>query len=597
MYDPTRDEYHIFYQAFPQHINGGNKTWGHAKSKDMITWTDVGGWENRSFVAVEPSPYAVPSYDWLGVFSGGAFSTNLRGEQDGNLTLMYTGNVIVPDNWKVPYVLGPATGTPYATEQQAIATSSDGGLTWQKWEGNPWLNGQPAGWNTTGLRDPVFAPNTALDKILEKDSPHWYLVMGSGIRDVGPRIPLFSAKATDLTRWDFEGALWEVPLNYSFGGDRFKTGNYGGNYEVASVWDTVEKTEHGGDGTTQHWITCLGSEGYNDERHPWDKWSLFTLGDMVRRDNGSAEFQIKASGVLDWGNAYALNTFFDAKNDRRVVWGWSQEDFSNALGWAQGGVSSLTIPQEVYVMKVNHVRPPKGGVVEGSAIWTKNEDSDETYSFTTVGQKPLPEVVAGIQGQQETLIGTPITVDGYQSLGVNSSRLHIQAVVSKIPDAVEGNFVGLQFRQSPNGEEFTEITYQPATDIVYLDRRNSSLLPYAGKVDWRAHFEPLVYANGTTESLTFDLFIDGSLMEVFINNRFALTNRIYPSRPDALGAGLIASGGAVFERVDYWPMEKNVWPERPLNASSTLLFDKFYENHITFDNPYVPTGLQIYDGN
>lgn len=220
MYDPTEDMYHIFYQAFPQHINGGNKTWGHAKSRDMVTWTDVGGWENRSFVALEPSEYSVPSYDWLGVFSGGAYPVNLNGEQDGNLTIMYTGNVIVPDNWKVPYVLGPATGTPHATEQQAIATSSDGGETWQKWEGNPWLNGQPGDWNVTGLRDPVFAPNEELDRVLGKSEPHFYLVMGSGLRGVGPRIPLWSAKATDLTSWEFEGALWESPIDYVWGGDR-----------------------------------------------------------------------------------------------------------------------------------------------------------------------------------------------------------------------------------------------------------------------------------------------------------------------------------------------------------------------------------------
>lgn len=119
---------------------------------------------------------------------------------------MYTGEVLLPDNWKFPYELGP----PYATEQQAIATSNDGGQTWQKWEGNPWLNGQPGGWNVTGLRDPVFFPNKKLDRILgHEEGEKWYLVLGSGIREVGPRIPLFSADAKDLTSWTFEGALWE----------------------------------------------------------------------------------------------------------------------------------------------------------------------------------------------------------------------------------------------------------------------------------------------------------------------------------------------------------------------------------------------------
>lgn len=62
MYDPERDLFHIFYQAHPMHVGFGNTSWGHAVSKDMVDWTDVNGWENKSFVAIEPSPFY--SYDW-----------------------------------------------------------------------------------------------------------------------------------------------------------------------------------------------------------------------------------------------------------------------------------------------------------------------------------------------------------------------------------------------------------------------------------------------------------------------------------------------------------------------------------------------------
>ena len=167
---------------------------------------------------------------------------------------MFTGAARWPDNWQVPYALGPP-----ATEQQALATSSDGGRTWQKWEGNPWLNGQPGGWNVTGLRDPVFTPNPKLDAILEQSEPHYYLTLGSGIREVGPRIPLFSAKATDLTNWTFLGALWEPPINFTWGGN-IRTGNHGANYELAGFFDEVEKEKFGGDGTSTHWVaTCKSS--------------------------------------------------------------------------------------------------------------------------------------------------------------------------------------------------------------------------------------------------------------------------------------------------------------------------------------------------
>ena len=61
MYDPNRGLYHVFYQSFPQHVAFGNTSWSHATSPDLVNWTDVGGWENRSMVAISTGPY--PQYD------------------------------------------------------------------------------------------------------------------------------------------------------------------------------------------------------------------------------------------------------------------------------------------------------------------------------------------------------------------------------------------------------------------------------------------------------------------------------------------------------------------------------------------------------
>lgn len=595
MYDPDRDTYHIFYQSFPQHLNFGNTSWGHATSKDLITWTDVGGWDHRSFVAIEPSNYSVPSYDWLGAFSGGAYATNLNGDQDGNLTLMYSGDVLLPDNWKKPYELGP----PYATETQNIATSSDGGITWQKWEGNPWLNGQPGGWNVTGLRDPVFAPNARLDKILgREEGSKWYLVMGSGIREVGPRIPLFSANSHDLTNWTFEGALWEPPINYTWGGDRTKTGNYGANFELAGFFDEVEKVKYGGDGHTTKWIVPFGAEGYNDTWHPLEHWSLFVLGDVHRRANGSAEFEVQASGVLDWGKAYALNQFYDSKNDRRVVWGWSDEDLNNTGLIQQGFQGSLGLPRELYILKSHNVLPPKDGICDGPEIWEASSDN-RTYTVTTVAQHPLSEVVEAIHGEEQDLKPSALDLSGRTGFdSINSSHFHLQTTFTP-PSAVHNNsYIGVQVRASPNREEYAEIRYYSANSSIVLDRSRSSLITNFIKTTFVGHFEPYTYANGTTEDITMDFFVDGSLPEIFVNDRFAMTSRIYPSRADALGAALVSHDGSnIVRSVKFWEMELNVWPERSLNASSPLVQDAYYETHIEFDNPYLPTGYELYVGN
>jgi beta-fructofuranosidase len=40
----------------------------------------------------------------------------------------------------------------------------------------------------------------------------------------------------------------------------------------------------------------------------------------------------------------------------------------------------------------------------------------------------------------------------------------------------------------------------------------------------------------------------------------------------------------------------DVWPDRPMNSSSSLHYDPYYETHVTIGNPYVPQGTELYVG-
>ena len=441
MYDAARDTYHIFYQYFPQHVMFGNTTWGHVTSPNLITWQDVSSWENRSAVAISPLPYG--AYDWIGDFSGGAYATNLKGEYDGNLTLMFTGDQAQPDFWQAPYKT--------FTETQNIATSSDGGITWQKWQRNPWLVGAPegSGWNVTGMRDPNFGPSPSLSAILGRDLTDYYLNIGSGIRGVGPRAPLWSASASDLTHWTFEGALFEVPINFTWGGDTNRTGNFGGNFEMVTFFPLKESIEHGGDGETEHFVLSFGAEGFQSFGHPLQHWSLFTLGTVQKRANGSAEHIIQASGPTDWGNSYAINTFDDSKNGRRVAWGWSDEDLNNYGLLPQGFQGSLGLPRELFIEKKTGVLPPTGNLDQRTEIWEPNEDG-VTYTVTALAQRPLPEVVAGIQGEKSTCVGDRKVNAESVIDDLSSDHYHLQATLTNWPWHGQ---VGLKVRTSPDQQE------------------------------------------------------------------------------------------------------------------------------------------------
>lgn len=79
----------------------------------------------------------------------------------------------------------------------------------------------------------------------------------------------------------------------------------------------------------------------------------------------------------------------------------------------------------------------------------------------------------------------------------------------------------------------------------------------------------------TTETIDMDIFVDGSMIEAFVNDRFALTSRIYPSREDSSGIALFSGEGVdvQYSGFELWDGLLNDWPDRPRNSSSRLIFD------------------------
>lgn len=71
-----------------------------------------------------------------------------------------------------------------------------------------------------------------LDELLGHDEHYYYMNLGSGIKGVGPRMPLYKPRASDLTDWSFMGALFEIPGKYNWGGDPFRTSSVSFNIEL-----------------------------------------------------------------------------------------------------------------------------------------------------------------------------------------------------------------------------------------------------------------------------------------------------------------------------------------------------------------------------
>lgn len=162
-----KGEYHLFYQHNPYGWKWGNMTWGHAVSRDMIHWTELGD-------AIHP--------DHLGtIFSGSAVvdENNTAGFQTGDektIVCFYTSA-----GGRNPM----SKGQPFT---QSIAYSNDRGRTWTVYEGNPAL-----GHINGGNRDPKV--------IWHEPTSQWVMVLYLDDHTMG----FFTSK--DLKSWEFQSKL------------------------------------------------------------------------------------------------------------------------------------------------------------------------------------------------------------------------------------------------------------------------------------------------------------------------------------------------------------------------------------------------------
>ena len=175
-----KGEYHLFYQYYPKANVWGPMHWGHAVSKDMITWEHLP-------IALFPDSHGY-------IFSGSAVidwqNTSGFGSIDNPpMVAIYTYHN--PEKEKAGAI---------DFQTQGIAYSLDKGRTWKKYEQNPVISNP----GFKDFRDP---------KVIWHDATkRWIMVLA-----VKDKTMFYSSK--DLKKWDFESEyglkddrrLWECP--------------------------------------------------------------------------------------------------------------------------------------------------------------------------------------------------------------------------------------------------------------------------------------------------------------------------------------------------------------------------------------------------
>lgn len=163
----------------------------------------------------------------------------------------------------------------------------------------------------------------------------------------------------------------------------------------------------------------------------------------------------------------------------------------------------------------------------------------------TLGQSPIPALATlRVVG---SAIDRRVAGTGDLPAGDLGRAAEIVATFDEPPRS--GSY-GLTLARSADGREETRIVYDVAKQEIVLDKQRSTLSKdqegpqvLRGSYDTKAFGVPR----------RFDVFVDHSMVDVFINDAAAFSFRIYPSLPDATGFGATSStSGAA--RVQAWKM-------------------------------------------
>jgi beta-fructofuranosidase len=98
--------------------------------------------------------------------------------------------------------------------------------------------------------------------------------------------------------------------------------------------------------------------------------------------------------------------------------------------------------------------------------------------------------------------------------------------------------VMISLRRAPGQQEQTLLNYNWQAQQLTLDRTASSLNPHVARDVQRA-----LYAPRARGRLMMEIFLDESVLEVFVDKRACFSSRIYPLLPESVGVALRSEGG------------------------------------------------------
>lgn len=407
---------------------------------------------------------------------------------------IWSGHAVLDDNGE-PVLIYTAGKESHGV---GIAFASDLGdehlVEWTKYENNPVIDVKPDQFDRTDMRD----------QFVWKEGDSWYMIIGFGIDGSYPHGTLLLYKSSDLKNWEFTNLLFEGNPDVDETGRFWEMPafvKFGDKYFLS-----VNRTPNAGvPARTQYWIGRFENEKF------------------IPDDSMPKNMEV-INGLLS-------PSFGKTPDGKDVTISIIPDKGGNSFqkGWAH----LYSLPRVVSLKGDKLVQSPYPG---------------------------LEALRAGHFHMDEMNVGSGI---GMPDLG---HQYEIK-VSFKPGDATQ---FGLVLYKNPDGSEFTKLYFDTETGKLVFDKEKTSVANstaanvrvVAQQPNQRPAQSRFIdedsYVLTSTDEVVLHVFIDGSVVDGFINEEDAFTNRIYPSKENSTMVEIFSNGTDTKATADMWMISEAI---------------------------------------
>ncbi len=159
-------------------------------------------------------------------------------------------------------------------------------------------------------------------------------------------------------------------------------------------------------------------------------------------------------------------------------------------------------------------------------------------------QKPHP-VLKNLRDKSNRSVKT-VVQNGEPLQLVSGHQYEVQATFS--PN--QAKKFGFILYKNPDNSEFTKIYYDVVAQEIIVDQSHSSL-----RKDIPLLLKKEPYPLDVSAPVDFHIYVDGSVVEIFINEQDAFTSRIFPLKESSKDFCVFSEGGNIEISANIWPLK------------------------------------------